>query len=190
MQKPRRSTSKGSSIKLSKAIQEALFDRADAQEEAGNFRSAFRLFLRGAKSGHTAMMTRLALLYDYGRGVRQDKQRALEWNLRAFRKGEKEVALNIAIVLKEMGRFAEYHKWLERAVAMGDVSANIELADWWLRDDQPLRARNCARKVLKAKRHAEVSQLDLELAYWMLYGLESVGKRNTKLHPVFKNYKP
>ncbi len=135
------------------------------------------------------MMTRLASLYDFGRGVAIDKECALYWNIRAYRKGDSLGALNAALVMRDLGRGDEMLLWLQRAVDAGDVEANLELANYWIRADRPLVARNFARQVLRAK-GSDVSQLGREMAYWMLYGLESVGKRETKQHPVFKNYKP
>lgn len=178
------------SRRLSKAEQDGLFRRAEVAEDAGDHSLAFRLLMRGAKAGHTWAMMSLANCYTKGTGVKQNLQRALEWDLRAYSKGETSNAFNIAIDYRFLCRYEEHVQWLERASSNGDVDANIELALVHWREDNPMKARDYARKALRAKLNRDASQLDLEMAYWLLYGLESVGKRATKAHPVFKNYRP
>ena len=49
------------------------FIRADREEDLGNLRSAFRLFLAAAKAGDVNAQSRVGYCYDVGQGVRSDR---------------------------------------------------------------------------------------------------------------------
>src|SRR6185503_571423 len=78
-----------------KAELDSLFERADKQQEEGNLRSAFRLFLTAAKGGDPSCQVNLGNFYSLGTGVKLNRTKALYWYQRAYRQGVGCAASNI-----------------------------------------------------------------------------------------------
>ena len=106
---------------------DSLFRRADKQWEAGNLRSAFRLFLAAAKGGDSGCQSNLGYFYDVGIGVKPNRSLALYWYQRAYRSGAGSAASNIGTVYRDERNFKEALKWFERAVKLADGEANLEI---------------------------------------------------------------
>jgi uncharacterized protein len=70
-----------------------LFQRADEAWEAGNLRSAFRLFLRAAKAGDIGCRVNLGTFYCDGIGVRPNRAKGMHWYKRPFAASTKGEAL-------------------------------------------------------------------------------------------------
>ena len=62
--------------------------------------SAFKWFHKAAKRGHLDAQKNVAAMYDEGKGVEQDKAKALEWLLKAAEQGDSEAMFSV---------FARYH---------------------------------------------------------------------------------
>src|ERR1700722_12763846 len=80
-----------------------LFQRADEQWEAGNLRSAFRLFLAAAEGGEPGCQVNIGTFYSEGLGVKKDIPSALYWYRRAYRRGIASAANNIGCVYRDEG---------------------------------------------------------------------------------------
>ena len=94
---------------------DSLFTRADKQREAGNLRSAFRLFLLAAKGRDSGCQVNLGNFYSDGTGVKPNRELALYWYRRALRRQEWVAANNIAILFQTEGKVDPALKWFERA---------------------------------------------------------------------------
>jgi TPR repeat protein len=128
-----------------------LFTRADGQWEAGNLRSAFRLFLAAAKGGDPSSQTSLGYLYDRGIGVKPNRALALYWYRRAYRKGVSSAASNIGSLYREENKPKQALEWFERAIQLKDVQPNLYIAQIHLQRGDRTEAVRHLRKVLKAK---------------------------------------
>jgi TPR repeat protein len=64
-----------------------LFLRANEHWDRGKLKSAFRLFLRGAKAGDSGAQVNLCYFYDSALGVKPNRDLALYWYRRAYRQG-------------------------------------------------------------------------------------------------------
>src|SRR5882672_3256867 len=111
MRKPRHTA------KLSgKHSAEELFVRAAQQDEKGNFHSAFRLFLAGAKLGDKSCQLNVGNYYDDAKGVRRNRKAALYWYKRAYRRGMSSAANNIGILWRNEKNPKRALEWFQKAV--------------------------------------------------------------------------
>lgn len=137
----------------------ALFSRANEQWERGQLRSAFRLFLSGAKAGDPGAELNLGYFYDTGQGVGQNRERALYWYKRAFRHGYAGAATNLGTIFRDEGQAGKALMWFRRAVKAGDADANLEIGKIYLRRRRNVgRAIPYLRKVWRSKRATEGSK--------------------------------
>jgi uncharacterized protein len=128
-----------------------LFIRATAQEEKGDLRSAFRLFLAAAKAGDSSCQVNLGNFYDDAIGVRRNRSAALHWYKLAYRRGEASAASNIGVMLRKEGHTKRALGWFERAVRLGDEEAHLEIAKHYLRNEKnPVKAIPHLRKVCRS----------------------------------------
>jgi TPR repeat protein len=124
----------------------SLFNRAAKHEENGELRSAFRLYLAGAKAGDSGCQINVGNFYDAGTGVRRNRSAALYWYKRAYRRGDSSAANNIGILWRNANNPKRALGWFQRAVRLGDAEANLEIAKHYLRNERNLH---------KAIRHLE-----------------------------------
>ncbi|MEC5385437.1 tetratricopeptide repeat protein [Uliginosibacterium sp. H3] len=109
-------------------IEQQAFDAWDKGELA----QAFDLFSQAVALGLDGCMINLGYFHDEGIGTVQDKEKAMYWYKRAYRKGDSAAASNIAILYRERLRFRQSFQWFERAAEMGDGDAALELAKLYL----------------------------------------------------------
>ena len=105
-----------------------LLRRAYRQSQAGELRSAFRLYLGAAKLGDATAQLSLGYCYDVGIGVMPNRSSAMEWYKRAYRKGYGSAANNIGTIFRDEGDTRKALAWFERAVRLGDIDSNLEIA--------------------------------------------------------------
>lgn len=117
-----------SSATLTRVDLNALEARAQDAWERNDNASAFQLFGRAAKGGLDNCMLNLGYFYDEGLGTKQDKEKAMYWYKRAYRKGNAAAASNIAILYRERSDFGIAIRWFKKAVELGDGDAAVELA--------------------------------------------------------------
>jgi uncharacterized protein len=165
---------KNTSTKAAEA--EKLFLRAEAMYDSGRLRSAFRLTKAAAQLGSDAAMVNLGNLYDAGTGTRRNRNMAMYWYKKAYRRGSETAANNIGIVYRNEQKFRRALAWLEKAVALGNGDANIEIARLYL---GPLNDAKAAfrhlKQAAKAKPYAEVSEYSWELANRFLRRFQVIG---------------
>lgn len=118
-----------------KSDRDVLFARAAKHEENGELRSAFRLYLAGAKAGDTGCQLNVGNYYDAGTGVRRNRLAALYWYKRAYRRGVSSAATNIGIMWRNENNPKRALEWFQKAVRLGDDEANLEIAKHYLRNE-------------------------------------------------------
>jgi hypothetical protein len=135
------------------------FREASASWEEGRIKEAFRLFLAAAKAGDPSSQLNVGFFYDTGLGVKKSRPQAMYWYRRAWRRGETIAATNIAIVYRDEGRLRLALRWFEKAVALGDDDAMLDMARLYAGSlANPTKARRLLRKVLASKNVTEESQ--------------------------------
>jgi TPR repeat protein len=125
-----------------------IFERACKQWESGKLRSAFRLFLSGAKAGDSSSQVNLGTFYSDGIGVRPSRTNGLYWYRRAYRQGSRAAASNIAVVYLNEGNEEQALGWFQRAINLRDGDASVEVAKIYLKRGEMRRAKRYLRLAL------------------------------------------
>lgn len=135
--------------KLTKKQQsDELFLRADREYERGNRRSAFRLMLSAAKLGDLGAQVNVGNFYDAAHGVRRNRELALYWYKRAYRRGDSSAAYNTGVMLRKENQLKRALQWFARAVELGDEEANLEIGKHYLTvEKNPQKAMRYLRRV-------------------------------------------
>lgn len=152
-----------------------LFDRAAQYEEKGDMRSAFQLYLAGAKSGDSACQLNVGNLYAAGTGVRPNREAALRWYKRAYRAGSASAASNIGVLWRNEKKPTRALGWFRKAVRLGDDEANLEIALHYLHNERnPAKAIPHLESVCKSNC---VTQAGAEKAARVLEKIAKQSKR-------------
>lgn len=125
--------------------------RAERKLDEGKLRSAFRLYLAAAKGGGIGAQINLGNFYDDGTGVTRNRELALYWYRRAYRRGDASAANNIGVVFRKEGKLTRALAWFERAVELGDIDSNLEIAKIYLQENDRAKAARYLRRVCEAK---------------------------------------
>ncbi len=156
---------------------EQLLSRACAQWDSGRLRSAFSLLRSAAKLGDFAAQLDLGYFYDVGLGVKQNREMAMHWYRRAWRKGHSSGANNIGTIYRDEGNPERALAWFHKAVVRGDVGANLEIAKIYAQEGWGnAKASECLNKVVKARPQI-VTENEREQAIILL---KTLSRRNTK----------
>jgi TPR repeat protein len=159
-----------------KQYAEELFIQAGKQEENGDLRSAFRLYLAAAKAGDTSCQVNVGNFYDAGTGVRRNRLAALYWYKRVYRRGDSCAANNIGVMWRNDKKPKRALEWFRKAVRLGDDEANLEIAKYYLRNEpNPLKAIRHLEKVCQS--HC-VTEAGKEEATKLLKRIEKRPSRN------------
>jgi len=148
-----------------KSKAEKLFKRADEQWEASNLRSAFRLMLAAAKMGDSGAQVNVGYMYDNGVGIKHNRQAALYWYRRAYRRGCSAAANNIGTIFRDEGDFDRALRWFQLAGKLSggdDGDADLEIAKLYLKNSRDIpKAVRYLKRVCRSK---YVTQDSLEQA--------------------------
>lgn len=101
---------------------------AERFEQAGNYRMAASILLRGAKLGSDSCQLNLGNYYADGAGVRRDLERAAHWYKNAYKNGNSWSAFNLAIDRRNVGDFRSAELRFKKAIAMRRGGAYVQLA--------------------------------------------------------------
>jgi TPR repeat protein len=107
---------------------ERLFLEAEQYEEKRDFNNAFNCLLAAAQLGHRMSQLNLGNFYASGRGTRRNLEKAAHWYKKAYKSGDNDGALNLAIDRRNQGRIRSAVIWFKKAIAMNSGEACIELA--------------------------------------------------------------
>jgi TPR repeat protein len=140
--------------------------------DKGLYRLAFRRFLQAARRSDISAQLNLGYMYDYGIGVKRKKSLALHWYKSAYSQGHASGANNAGTIYRDWREFPTAILWFERAVSLGDLSANWEIAKMYFRqrNDIPKTIEHL-ELVVQAKSGIEVSQWESEAAARLLWRL-------------------
>jgi TPR repeat protein len=105
-----------------------LFGEADRLSDEGRHVEAIEIFLELAKSGDEHAMSRLAIIYCDGLGIKKNFDESMKWDLQAIAAGNISSMSNLALTYCQQRRFLEARHWFEQAVAAGDGDAALDLA--------------------------------------------------------------
>ena len=91
----------------------------------------FKKMLQAAEQGNADDQFNLGLMYDNGRGVRQDYTKAVQWYRKAAEQGDAQAQSNLASMYSNgqgvRQDYAEAVRWYRKAVEQGDVNAQLNL---------------------------------------------------------------
>ena len=148
--------------------------RAHKVWEHGNLSAAFCLMLDAAKMGDITAQVDVGYMYNTGVGVERDRNAALYWYKRAYRRGAACAAHNIGTVWRDDQHPKRAAFWFQRAVELNggdDGDATFEIAKLYAQDTQHMRrAVHLLRRVLESR---NVTQNTVERARGMLKRLSS-----------------
>ena len=148
------------------------------EREGGNVRLAFRLMLVAAKLGEIGAQVNVGNMYDTGVGTKRNRQTALYWYKRAYRRGCAAAAHNIGTVWRDDRNFKKALYWFERALELNggdDGEASFEIAKLYLTDKSDLPKAIChLKKVIASK---NVTKNCVEQAKRVLKRIMSKGAR-------------
>jgi len=148
---------------------ERLHQRAHSQWDAGKLRSAFRLILSAAKLGDSAAMSNLGYFYDEGIGVKKNRAAAMSWYRKACELGNPAGANNIGVIYRMEHKFRPALRWFEKAVVLGDIDANLEIAQVYICDlERPEAAKPYLERVAAAKPGLDVTEASWDEARLLL----------------------
>ena len=68
---------------ICRAVTKHSFLVQSADEVPENPETAFKYFLRAAEAGYPPAMENLSKCYQYGKGVKADERRSMEWKIRS-----------------------------------------------------------------------------------------------------------
>lgn len=117
--------------------------------DKGDLKRAFRLFQTQAKAGQDHAQLNLGYFYDQGLGTRVNKVKAMQWYLRAYRKGEAAAASNIATLYRDKGKPRQALAWYLRAAQLKDGDAMLDAAKYFIAGVGARRNLVVARRLLK-----------------------------------------
>lgn len=148
---------------------EKLYNEALELQEQGEVTQAFSMFMQGALAGDPEAQNCVAIAYDSGIGVAMDKAAALEWHRKAWRNGgHSHLANNLALCHADVGNRRQAIYYWQKAIAMGDDSAGLELAKFLLKSKRPTNPEWIIGLVYKATNSNWVSEYEQEEAAELL----------------------
>ncbi len=129
------------------------FNQGKQAYEDGNYSKAFGLLKPAAEAGNPNAQYFLAIMYDFGRGVKTDHETANAWYLKAAEQGNDDAQYNLAISYK-IGEGIEEDQnkavyWLSKAVANGDEDAMHVLTNDYAKSSQYPEAQYALAQVYR-----------------------------------------
>jgi uncharacterized protein len=150
---------------------ESLFLEAEHHEEKGEFKKAFHCLLAAAELGDSGSQLNLGNFYARGKGTRRNYEQAARWYKEAYKNGIGCGAHNLAIDLRNQGKFRSAEVWFKKAIAMKEGSAYLALAEMYLdRRNGKKAAVELLKRALLLTR-SDISEDDKEKAESLLKDL-------------------
>lgn len=132
---------------------DSLVAQASELAEEGKNRKAVQLLLRAARAGNLSAQLNLGFHLATGKGVRRSRQGALYWYKRAAGRGYAAAASNVGCLYRDERRSRLAMRWFEKAAALGDDDALLEIAKLCLSAmGDAKQARRLLAKVLSSKK--------------------------------------
>jgi TPR repeat protein len=150
---------------------DGVFRSADQLRDRGDLTAAFSLFLKGAKAGDRSCQLNVGYCYDIGSGTRPSRSKAFHWYRWAYRSGDASAANNIGTIWRDRQDAPRALFWFRRALALGDIDANLEIARIHLKTR--LSKARAVPYLLRVLKSGSVTQASKEDAGRMLRELRS-----------------
>jgi len=159
----------------SKALEELELAAVMAEQEE-RYEEAYSLFHQLAKMGNAYAMSALARLYEDGRGVKPDFNKALWWAEQAIAGGNVTAIYNLAVTYRRIGNLRQAKGLFERVLALGELSAALDLAKMFMISDKETETvRKYLNMVLLGTPQIDVSEDNFEEAEKLLAELDGWG---------------
>ena len=124
-----------------------------------------------AKLGDIRSMLNLGYFYDNGIGVKRNRASAMLRYKKAYRKGDGCTANNIGTIYRMENNPRRALRWFEKAAELGDMEANLQIAQVYIRDLEDTRAAlPYLKRVAGAKPRVNVTEASWEEARLLLKG--------------------
>ncbi len=144
----------------------------------GDYKQALKILTPLAEDGNSEAQKMLGIIYDYGHGVRANKDKAMQWYLRAANQGHPVVQYQVGAkyyrgdgVEQDIGEAAS---WWELAANGGDAEAQFNLGLLYFRgldvEQNDARAADFFRKA--AEQGHSYAQYSLAVVYALGRGVE------------------
>ena len=128
---------------------DTLFVEAEKCEEIADFRGAFKRLSAAAQLGHHMSQLNLGNFYSEGTGTRRSLTKAAYWYKKAYKNGNPDGPLNLAIDRRNAGNIRSAVFWFKKAIAMNNGEACVELAKiYTLRSGGKKAAADLLRRAL------------------------------------------
>jgi len=151
---------------------EELFARANAVWDAGDPKSALKLFRQAAAAGHSSAKNSIGYFLDHGIGTRKNGSQAMLWYRKAARQGDLSAYSNIAINYRNAGRPRQARLWFTKAAGKGDGGAAVALAKLLLETRRKPDRTEAHRRLRGALKSKYINEDDREEAAALLKRLE------------------
>lgn len=170
---------------------DVLYMEADLLDDRRQYTKAMRLLLKGAKAGDTSCQILLGnYLSDGRKSIPIDRKRAVYWYKRAYDRGSRTAASNLAMHNRKQGDLNEAYRWYELAVKSGDNEAHLALAKIWLHDrGNKAKAIRHLKAVFQGKAR-DVSELGRDEARTMLRRLRTAHEEDVSVCARYSRRSP
>src|SRR5271170_2357417 len=149
---------------------EKMFVEAWRYEEKADFKKAFQCLYSAAQLGHPMSQVNLGNYYAEGRGVKKNSQKAAYWYRKAYRSGDCDGALNLAIDRRDDGNMRSAILWFKKAIAMNSGDAFVALARIYLSRKRRQSAIDLLRRALRLG-NSDISEETKEQAKALLQNI-------------------
>src|SRR5687768_5299812 len=144
-----------------------------AAKERGDYETARREFEALAANGDDKAMIDVGVMYHFGEGIKQDYVRAMDWYLKAFKKGNGDGYSNIGVLYRD-GLGVETNRQI--AYALFFIVHMRGLGD----DSTQIRAGRNLDKTVKLMKQAEIEETLRTTEKYVLTFVEKRGKLDEK----------
>lgn len=126
-----KSVVKAAPAKAASESSNSLYEKAQAMQQSGDNKSAARLMYEAAKAGNVKAQNALSKMYEEGKGVPKDAQKAKAWTQKAAQSGSRKALYNMGVYYAEgdSGK-KDYEKaagYFKQAAKKGMVDSQFNL---------------------------------------------------------------
>lgn len=93
----------------------------------GDYQTAFRYYKPLAEQGYPSAQFNLAMMYSFGKGVKQDAAEAAKWYRKAADQGSYQSQLNLGLIYFNAKNYNEAVKWFDKSAQQGHAKAQLNL---------------------------------------------------------------
>lgn len=147
------------------------FDSAFEAYYAKNYKKAFELFEALAKKGYSEAQFNVGMMYDFGRGVALNDNKAAYWYRKAAEQGLSEAQYNLGLMYNEgegvPKSYTQAVLWYRKAAEQNDGEAQYKLSVMYVLGDGV--TKNYTKAIHWARSSASLGNPDAQLHLGNLY---------------------